>query len=64
MLTPISANLVVAALALSFIAMHVFLSIISFDAFKPNASWTHFISESAVILFGHLAVSLLVSYTP
>lgn len=46
--------------SLAFIAMHVFLSIISFEAFKPKAKTIPAVVETLVIVLGHLAISLLV----
>lgn len=54
----ISLFLLSAVFALAFIAMHVLLSVISFDAFRAS-SWRPFLLKFSLICGSHLVISLL-----
>jgi hypothetical protein len=54
-----NAFLYAAVFALAFIAMHVLLSVLSFDAFKMT-EWKSFLIKTGVMLGGHLVISFLV----
>eukprot|EP01090_Pellita_catalonica_P012083 TRINITY_DN254_c0_g1_i1.p1 TRINITY_DN254_c0_g1~~TRINITY_DN254_c0_g1_i1.p1 ORF type:complete len:251 (-),score=15.98 TRINITY_DN254_c0_g1_i1:53-805(-) len=54
----ISLFLLAAIFALAFMTMHVFFSVISFDAFKES-KWKNFVLKSGGMVIGHLVLSFL-----